>query len=53
LERSAERTRESWARLDQALRATDLLLSAGGFRIIVLDTGGAMDIGAEQVRRVL
>ena len=51
-ERFAERTRESWARLDQALRATDLLLSAGGFRVIVLDTGGALDVGAEQVRRV-
>jgi|SRR5450432_434175 len=52
LERSAERNKESWARLDQALRATDLLLSAGGFRVIVLDTGGAWDVGAEQVRRV-
>ena len=51
-ERFAERTRESWARLDQALRATDLLLSAGGFRVIVLDTGVALDVGAEQVRRV-
>jgi hypothetical protein len=51
-ERSAERIRESWARLDQALRATDLLLSAGGFRVIVLDTGSALDVGAEQVRRV-
>lgn len=27
----------SWARLDQALRATDLLLQAGGFAAIVLD----------------
>lgn len=52
LERSAERNKEGWARLDQALRATDLLLSAGGFRVIVLDTGGALDVGAEQVRRV-
>jgi hypothetical protein len=52
LERSAERNKESWARLDQALRATDLLLSAGGFRVIVLDTGGVLDVGAEQVRRV-
>jgi hypothetical protein len=29
-----------WARLDQALRATDLLLQAGGFSAIVLDLGG-------------
>jgi hypothetical protein len=52
--RSLERVKnkESWARLDQALRATDLLLSAGGFRVIVLDTGGALDVGADQVRRV-
>lgn len=28
-----------WARLDQALRATDLLLQAGGFSSIVLDLG--------------
>lgn len=28
-----------WARLDQALRATDLLLQAGGFRVLVLDLG--------------
>jgi recombination protein RecA len=26
-----------WTRLDQALRVTDLLLQAGGFRVIVLD----------------
>jgi len=50
LERSAEKS--SWARLDQALRATDLLLSAGGFRAVVLDTGSVLDVGAEQVRRV-
>ena len=29
-----------WGRLDQALRATDLLLQAGGFGAIVLDMGG-------------
>jgi len=28
-----------WTRLDQALRATDLLLQAGGFAVIVLDLG--------------
>ncbi|MGA9671494.1 MAG: recombinase RecA, partial [Terracidiphilus sp.] len=28
-----------WARLDQALRATDLLLQGGGFSAIVLDLG--------------
>jgi len=28
-----------WARLDQALRATDLVLQAGGFTAIVLDMG--------------
>jgi hypothetical protein len=30
---------KSWTRLDQALRATDLLLQAGGFAAIVLDLG--------------
>jgi hypothetical protein len=38
-----------WPRLDQSLRAADLLLNAGGFRAIVLDMG---DIDAEHARRV-
>ncbi len=38
-----------WTRLDQALRATDLLLNTGGFRAIVLDMG---DVAAERARRV-
>jgi hypothetical protein len=47
--RTEKSDRQSWASLDQALRATDLLLNAGGFRVIVLDMG---DVRAEQVRRV-
>jgi RecA/RadA recombinase len=38
-----------WSRLDQALRATDLLLQAGGFSAIVLDMG---DIAGEHGRRI-
>ena len=38
-----------WTRLDQALRATDLLLQAGGFAAIVLDLG---DTAAEYARRI-
>ena len=38
-----------WTRLDQALRATDLLLQAGGFAAIVLDLG---DTAAEHARRI-
>jgi hypothetical protein len=38
-----------WTRLDHALRATDLLLSTGGFRALVLDLG---DVPPEQARRV-
>ena len=45
----SRRQQTSWTRLDHALRATDLLLSAGGFRAIVLDMG---DISPEQARRV-
>jgi hypothetical protein len=30
----------AWAQLDQALRATDLVLQAGGFSAVVLDLGG-------------
>src|ERR1035437_4282325 len=41
--------KEVWDRLDQGLRATDLLLNTGGFRAIVIDMG---DVGPEQVRRV-
>ena len=38
-----------WAQLDQALRATDLLLQAGGFAAIVVDLGC---IAAEDGRRI-
>ncbi|AXC15158.1 RecA protein [Acidisarcina polymorpha] len=38
-----------WARLDQALRVTDLLLQAGGFSAVVLDMGS---IGGEYALRV-
>jgi recombination protein RecA len=43
------RTRRNWTRLDQALRATDLLLQAGGFASIVLDLGGT---APEQANRI-
>ena len=43
------REKTLWSRLDHALRATDLLLAAGGFRAIVLDMG---DVPPEQARRV-
>ena len=42
-------TAKPWARLDQALSATDLLLQAGGFSTIVLDLGG---ISADHGKRV-
>jgi hypothetical protein len=38
-----------WARIEQALRVTDLLLQAGGFSAIVLDMAG---VSAEHVSRV-
>lgn len=38
-----------WARIEQSLRVTDLLLQAGGFSAIVLDMAG---IAAEHVSRV-
>jgi recombination protein RecA len=40
---------KSWARLEQALRVTDLLLQAGGFSCIVLDMGS---LKAEYALRV-
>jgi len=39
----------TWARLEQGLRATDLLLQAGGFAAIVLDLG---DTAPEQANRI-
>ena len=41
--------RPEWARLDQGLRATDLLLQAAGFAAIVLDLG---DTAPEQASRI-
>jgi hypothetical protein len=38
-----------WTRIEQALRATDLLLQAGGFSAIVLDLGS---IAPEHVSRI-
>jgi hypothetical protein len=38
-----------WTRLDQALRATDLLLQAGGFAAIILDLA---DIAPEHANRI-
>jgi hypothetical protein len=38
-----------WARLDRALRATDLILQAGGFCVVVLDMG---DLAPEQATRI-
>ena len=41
--------RKPWTRLDQALRATDLLLQAAGFAAIVLDLG---EIAPEHAARI-
>jgi hypothetical protein len=43
------RSGKPWARIEQALRVTDLLLQAGGFSAVVLDMAG---IAAEHVSRV-
>jgi recombination protein RecA len=47
--RGAAWTRPGWTHLDQALRAADLLLQAGGFASIVLDLG---DTAREQGNRI-
>ena len=39
-DRAKHATAKPWPRLDQALRATDLLLHQGGFAALVLDLGG-------------
>ena len=42
-------TGRPWARIEQALRATDLLLQAGGFGAVVLDLGS---LAPEHVSRI-
>ena len=46
---SSKTNKKTWTRLDQALRATDLLLQAAGFAAIVLDLG---DIAPEHAGRI-
>src|SRR3954451_11121618 len=46
---SSKTSKKTWTRLDQGLRATDLLLQAGGFAAIVVDLG---DIAPEYARRI-
>jgi recombination protein RecA len=41
--------KSTWARLEQVLRVTDLLLNNGGFGAVVLDLG---DVPAENARRI-
>jgi hypothetical protein len=43
------RSRKPWSRMEQALRATDLLLQGGGFSAIVLDLGGLSPEAVSQV----
>ena len=45
----SSRTGRPWSRMEQALRATDLLLQAGGFGAIVLDMGS---LAPEHVSRI-
>jgi hypothetical protein len=47
--RSRQNPKKPWARLDQALRVTDLLLQAGGFSAIVLDMGSVTPQDASRV----
>lgn len=44
-----QRVSKPWDRMDQALRAVDLLLAAGGFGMLVLDFGG---IAPQAINRV-
>lgn len=48
-QRRANMEQDSWGPLDQALRATDLLLQAGGFSLLVLDLG---DVPANMAWRI-
>jgi hypothetical protein len=48
-ERRVKLTDKPWSRLEQALKATDLLLQAGGFAAIVLDLS---DVLAQHTNRI-
>ena len=43
------RSKRPWTRMEQAIRATDLLLQAGGFAAVVVDLGG---VAPEHVSRI-
>ena len=45
----AEAQKAKWDRLDQALKALDLLIQSGGFGLVIVDLG---DIPVEQARRI-
>ena len=45
----AEARKAKWDRLDQALKATDLLLQSGGFGLVIVDLS---DISVEQAHRI-
>ena len=47
--RATSTSKSMWARLEQALRVTDLLLNNGGFGAVVLDLG---DVPVENSRRI-
>jgi hypothetical protein len=44
-----QRIKKPWSRLEQGIKAVDLLLQAGGFGAIVFDMGG---IGSEYARKI-
>lgn len=48
-ERHTKRSTQPWALLDRALRATDQVLQAGGFRAVVLDVAS---VPVEQAQRI-
>jgi hypothetical protein len=45
----SRRTTKPWIRIEQALRATDLLLQAGGFSAIVLDLGSIAPVYVSRI----
>jgi hypothetical protein len=47
--RSVAGSGKAWARLEQAIRSTDLLLQGGGFGAIVLDLGGTSPEHASRI----
>ncbi len=48
-EEAAVKTKKPWSRLEQGIKAVDLLIQGGGFRTVVFDLGSLSPQGAQKI----